>query len=741
MPDRFRDIRERFIRGRLSSPADGDKLVFEAVGNLRGIERICVAREDFPPGVAPEELRRGESEIDLFLVNPTVHDPHTWYGHAGWASDGGSANPWLQDPPRINDVVRGEVVAYIHDYACAVRLDQSAIEAFLHREYLPNPPEGLSATLPITRQLFVGDRIEAVVIEVNATQLQVRLSVTDRLRALREQRQNEKSGNTAMSSSRDEDRDKRALPKWGSKHVLLIEDDEVLAESLQKLVRHAGWMCDWSRNPVHTRQLLTKRGGKYDAVLLDYHVQTKGQRADCERLLIGQRIALISGDHDEARKHAENRKYSWLPKPIDWEQLYHFVCGADLPATDSPLVVDRQRWSSGEAATRLVARQRKLLERLQEKLEAVGVLWLLERRKDVYQLAGRAGFAEATQEGFEQLAGLWSQTLVADAHAHPGSAHECSVSSSGLLRRVAPARATHVVAVAASLAPDRPAATGTSILVFFRDHALRESDGPRLDLARWCAEDLADRLAIAQRLEDQDSFAMEGRLAAGLIHEIAGALSPLNSLLDGLRMKMEQASLPATTVGPTEKELLAAAVGQAKRVTWLARNSLSAIQSERPPVLALPADLEAYCRMLAFVAGKREITLRADLNRLPNIRLQLPQAVIEQVLLNLFDNARHYSETRSWATIDIQADWEGEHRLPLRIDFSDTGFGMTAEARSRLFEPRHTGRGRSGFGLGLYVSRNLVESIGGTLECTDSLRWVGSNFRLRLPGRLATKGA
>jgi len=79
--------------------------------------------------------------------------------------------------------------------------------------------------------------------------------------------------------------------------------------------------------------------------------------------------------------------------------------------------------------------------------------------------------------------------------------------------------------------------------------------------------------------------------------------------------------------------------------------------------------------------------------------------------------------------------------LPWRIDFSDTGFGMTAEARSRLFEPRHTGRGRSGFGLGLYVSRNLVESIGGTLECTDSLRWVGSNFRLRLPGRLATKGA
>lgn len=730
-------IRERFARGRLIGSPDSVKLLFDVVNAPAGIRKIRVKAEHFPRDIEIPSLRPS-AVLDIFLLAPTEHDPSMWYGHAGWAEAGGARNPWLHNPPQMGDVVRGTVSSYVHDYAVVVSLDGSGIEAFLHRDYLPDPLEGRAPSTPITKQLFLGDRIEAVVIESQPTQLHLKLSVNERLRHVREA-PDTRAAVDAIAFPPDKAIAAQSRPNSGVlRRLILVEDDDLLAASVHSLASKEGWRCDRARNEESTRQLL-RDGRKYDVILLDYHLAVEGQRAKCEKLLAGQRVGLMSGDH-AAAEHARKHGYSWLPKPLDWEPLREFIEGKDFPPTLVSIWESTVGWGSGAAMSRAIERQRSLLQRLRNYLHADAVLWLLRERKDVYRPAGTAGFPDDIQTQLDEMEPFWTQTLVADAHANPEQPQTCPVSSSGALQRISPTTSGQVLAVAADI-PGSTEGKGGSILVFFRREIWRESDQAHLDFARWSAEDLAERLDLAQRLEDQEAFATEGRMTAGLIHEIAHALSPLVAALQDLDGHLRRGGQDEKNTGQELRGLMALALSQAKRTSWLAKNSLAAIRNERPPIFRVPDDLENLSKILAFVAGKRDIRLLHNFSGLPNITLNLPPAVVEQALINLLDNALYHLHGRKWGRIAISATWEEGQALPLAIHVADTGLGMTAKMRGHLFEPRRSSRGRTGFGMGLYVTRNLLESVGGSLECVESLRWLGSRFRLRLPCRLAEKEA
>jgi len=104
---------------------------------------------------------------------------------------------------------------------------------------------------------------------------------------------------------------------------------------------------------------------------------------------------------------------------------------------------------------------------------------------------------------------------------------------------------------------------------------------------------------------------------------------------------------------------------------------------------------------------------------------------IRQVLLNLLSNAAKFTEQ---GTITIQAM---QHMDTLEIAVSDTGVGIPLEAQERVFaafqQVDHTlNRIYAGTGLGLPISRRLVELHGGILTL-ESIVGVGSTFTIRLP--------
>ena len=111
---------------------------------------------------------------------------------------------------------------------------------------------------------------------------------------------------------------------------------------------------------------------------------------------------------------------------------------------------------------------------------------------------------------------------------------------------------------------------------------------------------------------------------------------------------------------------------------------------------------------------------------------------LEQVLINLVGNAIKFTEQ---GEVEMRADLEAraEDRLQLRFTVRDTGIGIAAEDLPRLFTPfsqvdPSMTRRYGGSGLGLAVSRQLVELMGGRIE-VQSEAGIGTEFRVLVPLR------
>jgi signal transduction histidine kinase len=135
--------------------------------------------------------------------------------------------------------------------------------------------------------------------------------------------------------------------------------------------------------------------------------------------------------------------------------------------------------------------------------------------------------------------------------------------------------------------------------------------------------------------------------------------------------------------------------------------------------------------LCAPLAAERSLTVTVEAADEP-LAVVADRTRLKQVLLNLISNAINYNRPGGAVTVRARPDAEGG----ARIDVIDTGRGMTQAQLGRLFVPFErlgaARRGVKGNGLGLAVSKALVEAMGGAIEVT-STPLVGSVFTLRLP--------
>jgi signal transduction histidine kinase len=102
------------------------------------------------------------------------------------------------------------------------------------------------------------------------------------------------------------------------------------------------------------------------------------------------------------------------------------------------------------------------------------------------------------------------------------------------------------------------------------------------------------------------------------------------------------------------------------------------------------------------------------------------------VLLNLLTNAYAAMDGTGVLTIEAAADGGG-----VEIRVTDSGSGMDEETVNHIFDPFYT-RKAKGIGLGLAVTRRIVEAHGGTIAAR-SAPGEGTTFVIGLPGALVTK--
>ena len=231
----------------------------------------------------------------------------------------------------------------------------------------------------------------------------------------------------------------------------------------------------------------------------------------------------------------------------------------------------------------------------------------------------------------------------------------------------------------------------------------------------------------AQNEELRESERMKTELVSIVSHELR---TPLASVLGFTALLLKREFDP-----PTRRHYLGIVDVQARRLAALLEDFLDVQRIEHEGVdlatervdLALLLDEQAQLyaaqspkHRLEVELAERPLTVRGDPNRLA------------QVVGNLLSNAIKYSP--DGGTVELVAARSGEG---VRIAVRDEGRGIAADQQSRIFTKFFRGdagaTGITGTGLGLAVSREIVEAHGGTIGF-DTDPGEGTTFWLELPG-------
>jgi C4-dicarboxylate-specific signal transduction histidine kinase len=260
----------------------------------------------------------------------------------------------------------------------------------------------------------------------------------------------------------------------------------------------------------------------------------------------------------------------------------------------------------------------------------------------------------------------------------------------------------------------------------FRETQRAENER-RLERAR---REALETLAISERRRAHtEKLATIGQLAASVMHEINNPVAFIGANLDYLEREVRS----GTDVSREElSEVLKETRSGVERVRQIIADlrGFSRMDAEEPTECALAdvvSDAARIARLRLQHAARLEVDVPEELPPVLAVRGRLAQ-----VLLNLLVNAGDALEARGrdGSEVRIIGRREGE-RVVLRVE--DNGPGFPPHVLPRLFETFFTTKGpEKGTGLGLALSREMVEQFGGTLVA-ENREEGGARLRLEFP--------
>lgn len=229
---------------------------------------------------------------------------------------------------------------------------------------------------------------------------------------------------------------------------------------------------------------------------------------------------------------------------------------------------------------------------------------------------------------------------------------------------------------------------------------------------------LNEQLREANRIKDE--------LLAIVSHDVR---SPLNTLLGHARL------LLAANLPPQQHRSAQAVVRQGQRVLELVHQILES--GKRGPVKQgnQPVDLAAVARALAEdTVGERRVRVVAMGD--PSVVVEGDASALRQVLENLVSNAIQHSPEGEQVEVEVRLSPSADHA---RVEVRDRGPGIAPEQLALVFERYRRSEGSKGLGLGLAISRDIVEAHGGSIWATGR-DGGGSCFVFTVPLRQTGTG-
>jgi signal transduction histidine kinase len=239
-------------------------------------------------------------------------------------------------------------------------------------------------------------------------------------------------------------------------------------------------------------------------------------------------------------------------------------------------------------------------------------------------------------------------------------------------------------------------------------------------------QDLRDYKRLAQEKLDSERLAAVGSTVAQLAHGIKNILTGLEGGMYVIRSGIKKGSTERTNKGWDMLER------NVQRITALVRGFLSFSKGHTPAFE--PTDPNQIARDVVdlYSDAAREKGVRLGLETCDDItEAELDPEDIRTCLENLLSNAMDACEAsrKEDQTVTVRV---ARNNGELLYEVDDNGVGMDCEIKNKVFTTFFTTKGMGGTGLGLLVTRKIVQEHGGRVEI-ESVPNEGSVFRIELP--------
>jgi PAS domain S-box-containing protein len=276
----------------------------------------------------------------------------------------------------------------------------------------------------------------------------------------------------------------------------------------------------------------------------------------------------------------------------------------------------------------------------------------------------------------------------------------------------------------------RVAKDGRALHVGVSISPVHDDQGAAVIGASTIAHDLTQMKMAEQALRNSEKLVVAGRMAATVAHEINGPLEAVANIL----FLLEHAELSHTA-----HEFVRSAQEEVKRIGRITKLTLGFHREGGGWEVGEVRASELIDGVLTLYRHRIESLGVTIVKRYDSTGAVVADAgELRQVFSNLIVNAADVLAKKGdklHIHVRDSQDWRGTGRRGIRITVADNGSGIPREVRHRLFEPFFTTKGEKGTGLGLWVSRSLVEKHGGRLR-VRSIPGIGAAFSIFLPAIL-----
>jgi two-component system, NtrC family, sensor kinase len=237
--------------------------------------------------------------------------------------------------------------------------------------------------------------------------------------------------------------------------------------------------------------------------------------------------------------------------------------------------------------------------------------------------------------------------------------------------------------------------------------------------------DVTEEERARERLMQAEKLSVVGQTLASVAHELNNPLAAIVGYSD---------LLADTQVPPEVEKILTRIREQATRTSRIVKNLLSVARRRGPEraLLSLNDVVQSVIDLFTYDARLSNITIASELSLdLPHVLAD--RSALQQVLVNLVQNAVHAQRSRGHGSVTVRTRTEGSFAA---LSVIDDGPGVPIENRARIFEPFFTTKGpNEGTGLGLAISRGIARDHGGELLLQDHEDGpqAGAVFTMRIP--------